>query len=148
VTCAYYEGFADYHAMAILGAEIGNLSGGSFWTTNIEGDQARASAGGGLANDVEGTVASVMYRMTSSTDLALPGRYVADLGASCRWSTSNVRLRNIAELIWCAQGSLTSDDITNLGSQPGSLTAGVTQPSNFNATTFRSMWHGKLLGIP
>jgi hypothetical protein len=155
VTCAYWEGFADYHAVATRGPQIAALSGGSYWISEVEGDQARIDAGGGNTEDIEGSVAALFYHMTSSSDLNLPTRYVADLSAYCRFYSSSLGyylyVNGADAAIKCAQGSLTADDqsLLSMRSLTGwSLVNTPTQPGNFNASTFRSEWHQRLFGTP
>jgi hypothetical protein len=155
VTCAYTEGFANYHAAATEATKFGLLSGGGFWVAETTTDQARIDAGVSDAEGVEGSVSALLYSMSSSTGLALPAHYVADLSNSC-WFTwtvyGGVIHPNGADLIvWCAQGTLSGDDQTKLSSRNRSVATfngGPAQPANFNAATFRSDWHQRLLGIP
>lgn len=130
-----------------LGNELWN------WATT---DLARNDAGGGNTESIEGSVSAVLYQGTSATGLGLPNRTFADISHSCviNWTDGvnhgTTHPNGIDYVIWCTQLSLTADDISKLSARDisgDSYASGPAQPSGFNSATFRSNWHGRLLGI-
>ena len=94
--CAWVEGFADYHAAAILSSKSG------YWTSDIIGSHTDVTNG----RDIEGEVARTLYNLARGSS-NLGDAYIASMVKDCRLSGNHIIGADF--LVYCAEESVSTD---------------------------------------
>jgi hypothetical protein len=151
--CAYSEGFADFHAVATRGAATGMVQ-------YLEGNQgyldARAITGGEVDGArIESSVAAFLHDLLDPPNesydaVALPGRYLADVIASCwvspLYAGSGGRAAGVDHLTYCLERRI---DRTVTGSplwfatrypDPTVFRESAAEPLGWSASQIRAVW--------
>jgi hypothetical protein len=157
LTCAFSEGWADYHSVAARGPDAG------FYYTAIKGNQFYHGGDGSI---IEAPVASFLFDLSARSDvsdivngseLALhyPGHYVAEEFRVCEILPRNPPLRRtngIDDFSYCLERRVDySIETTYFQTRPYSTSAAgifdnVSQPSTWNPDNIRRVWLRKLYG--
>ena len=147
-SCAYTEGWADYHAAATRG------SAGSFFSA-IESDQALLGNSNGAG--VEGSVAAFLFDLSDPANesphdvMQYPGHYVAEIVKTCKTATGfgTQQANTVAGLILCFEDTF---DLTTWntyfsaggGTTPYGESNTAAKPSGWSATDIRTAWKWNL----
>jgi hypothetical protein len=128
--CAWEEGFADYHAAAILSSKTALL------TSGITGTHSDVSNG----RDIEGEVARTLYNLARGSS-NLGDTYIAQMVRDCRLSGSHITGADY--LVYCAEESISTDATNHFSAynSPPSTVSWPSPPASWNLSTIRSVWH-------
>jgi hypothetical protein len=153
-SCAYVEGFADYHAVATLGASTGELS-------NIESDYYYTNfhSSGDDGNHIEGAFAAFLLDLSDGADephdqLAGSVQYVGDLIATCEVYISSLsswaRNREPSHIVYCAENQVdswvTGNYFLDSSWRPSTERESASEPVGWSVATVRSIWLKNLFG--
>jgi hypothetical protein len=146
LTCAYVEGFADYHAAATRSDEL------PYWRADLDAHAPYNNEG----SVDEIAVANLLFDLTdpvggSGSELGdtmqYPGSFVADLINSCVVYQSSVwrRPNGIDHLILCLENQVDYNFMTGYFPErsPSYATAqsnGASAPSGFSVSAVRALW--------
>jgi hypothetical protein len=147
--CAHVEGFADYHAVALFGAETGQQSpfeNNSYYP-------------GGDGSRIEGSVAAFLYDITDAANeghdtIQLPGQYVGDVMSTCDvWvqSLGNwVHSRAIEHLVYCSENQIdpwiAQNNYFPTSWRPSAQRESATEPPGWSPGAIRALWLRNLYG--
>jgi len=128
--CAWVEGFADYHAAAILSSKSG------YWTSDIIGSHTDVTNG----RDIEGEVARTLYNLARGSS-NLGDAYIASMVKDCRLSGAHITGADF--LVYCAEESVSTDASSHFSAynSPPRTVSWPTPPGSWNLSAIRSVWH-------
>jgi hypothetical protein len=155
--CAYYEGFADYHANVVNFPYFGfNLESNSYYRGCIEYDERDRCTEYASTIDgaiVEGAVASFLYDLTdpaneSKDDLDYSGQYVAEIIKTCdvynyySWTRAN----GVDHLIACFENRIPNYDFSfsTRSLEPTNYREQATEPTGWDYFPIRKNWNKNL----
>jgi len=150
LTCAFSEGFADYHAVVTVNNVFRSAIESNFYYPATRGDGDRNDG-----SIIEGAVAAFLFDITDGSNEAhdtidLPGQYVADIYETCEVFNSNWRRANgIDHLIACFESRL--PDYTQFFKSrtptPTNFRESATEPSGWNQAAINQLWRTNLYGF-
>lgn len=143
VVCAFVEGFADFHAVATLGAETGQLN-------DIENNIWYPFAGGnGRTN--EGTVAAFFYDLIDPANephdnVQFPGQYIGKILQTCKVRYGSTWFHNseTSHNIFCFERAVDAANATLLAPLPVSYQESASEPTSWNLSAIRAVWRRNL----
>lgn len=142
-SCAYKEGFANYHAVATMGSQTGGLAG------DIEANIFYSYAqGDGTQN--EGTVAAFLLDITDPPNephdvVQYPGTYLVEIINTCevRIAGNFWRPQSINGFIYCMEQAADPANFPYLGTVEGQR-EGAIEPPGWSQNAIRSLWRRNL----
>lgn len=147
--CAFSEGFATYFGTLV--APTASQSGNNL--VQIEGNNWY---NGPNAEDVEGSVAALMYDLTDGANEAhdsvqLDPSYVLTVISGCRMWRGSVfgGISGVDDFIYCAENGVdpaASGQLT-MRDPPASVTVFFPQPSGWSQAAVRSIWRKNLFNL-
>jgi hypothetical protein len=148
--CAYTEGFADYHGVAVLPPQLTapyyqDIEANSFYTPGRDG------------SIIEGAVAAFFLDLTDPANesfdtIQFPGSYVADLVATCQMVSpgSIRRVDGIDGFVYCLEQTVDPTVVntyfTTRAPQPLNEANSATPPASWDRSAIRTLWLHDLYG--
>lgn len=145
-TCAWSEGWADYHAAATRGTAIGSLydalEGNSFESVNEDGTQ------------VEGVVAAFLLDITDPANespydvIQYPGSYLFNLVKTCRVNSYYVP-STVDQTVYCLEDNVDHSAQSTYFPYSSVLVESnsATKPADWNASNIRTLWKWDLFRV-
>jgi len=148
-SCAFVEGFADYHAVATLGSETGqlaNLENNSYYVSGVDGSR------------LEHSVAAFLWDLTDPANephdaIQYPGSYITAIFKTCDvagQSTGYFDRSSIEHVIYCLERNvdvsvrpLFTGRLFNIVFQRES----AIEPPTWNLAAIRALWRRNLYGL-
>lgn len=144
--CAMVEGFADYHAIAVFGAETER----EIWF------EANAYHPGGDGSRIEAPIASFLYDITDAANeghdsLGLSGQYVGDVMSSCMvWIGNWESQRAIDHLVYCMENQvdpwIAQSGYFPASDRPSLQSENASEPGGWSPGAIRALWLHNLYG--
>lgn len=160
--CAYAEGFADFHAVATLGAYRNALEFNDYYPGCVYDAQGTCVAAASDGSTIEGAVAAFLYDLVDAPSewepfdqTAFPGSYVADVLRTCEVGTFGIvwsRATGIDHLSYCFERAVdpgvtgSATFFASRGADPTSTRESATEPAGWNRTSIRRSWVRNLYG--
>lgn len=148
VGCAFSEGFADYHAVATMGGELGAY---------YSGVASNLFYPGGDGSIIEGPFASLLFDISDAAgdeafdSIQLSGAYVASTIRDCRLTmgTGSSKVDGSDYMVYCLERQLdpaTQNYFTQRSLGAISVSPGVTAPTGWTLAAIRALWRRDLFG--